>query len=604
MSSLLDNPIIRQIVAEEVAAFEAMLADIVDLIPQKAHGRQKLFLEDLSSVREAMYGGAAGGGKSSAILLAGLRYIDVPHYAGLILRRTFKDLALPDAIMSRAKEWLIGKPGVHWDGDNYTFRFDCKGGGHSTLTFGYLETEVDKYRYQSSAFQFIAPDELTQFMESQYLYMFSRLRRPAIPCRHCLVPLRRVDGAWIHAQDSECQTPEGEMNSLKEYAQLYDVPLRMRSATNPGGVGHEWVKDRFIPEDYSGPDEARVWEKEGVTAEGKPFHTYFVPSRLQDNPFLDQAEYEESLGLLDYVTSRQLLHGDWAISPTGDCYFDFKGLAKTCQPIEPAIGELELETNSLGETELYFRPQPNGKLAIWRKPQRGRRYAIGCDTATGKDANKGESDKADRDWSVCNVRDVDSGEQVARYRGKVKEPWFGEMWYRLSRWYNGAYLVPAMTGGYGRAALLRAFDLGLSPALVYCQEDETGAPGQRKSGDPDYGFYESSSTRNPLYANLLIAMLDGGIQTYDAVTINEYYSFEVNKNGKPEARAGCKDDCVTADALAVKGIQVAPRYLAVLAQQNAATPQLPKHYGRNGALTEVQKAVMIAEARRRNSRGG
>src|SRR5499427_10527414 len=58
---------------------------------------------------EAGYGGAAGGGKSDALLAAALQYVDVPGYAALILRRSFSDLALPGAAMARSKEWLTGR---------------------------------------------------------------------------------------------------------------------------------------------------------------------------------------------------------------------------------------------------------------------------------------------------------------------------------------------------------------------------------------------------------------------------------------------------------------------------------------------------------------
>src|SRR2546423_14589465 len=58
--------------------------------------------------REAFYGGAAGGGKSDALLAGALQYVDVPGYAAILFRRTYTDLALPGAIMDRSHEWLRG----------------------------------------------------------------------------------------------------------------------------------------------------------------------------------------------------------------------------------------------------------------------------------------------------------------------------------------------------------------------------------------------------------------------------------------------------------------------------------------------------------------
>ena len=196
---------------------------------------------------EAFYGGSVGGGKSDALLMASLQYVDTPGYAAFLFRRTYTDLSLPGALMDRAIAWL-SPTDARWSDKNKTWMFPTG----ATLTFGYLENEQDKYRYQSSEAQFIGFDELTQFTESQYRYLFSRLRR------------------------------------LKGH----NVPLRMRSASNPGGIGHEWVKQRFI-------------------VEGKSHGRIFIPARLEDNPYLDAESYEKGLAELDHSTYRQLRDGDW-----------------------------------------------------------------------------------------------------------------------------------------------------------------------------------------------------------------------------------------------------------------------------------------------------
>src|SRR6185369_13608050 len=126
------------------------------------HPTQQVFLG--LNVREALYGGAAGGGKSDALLMAALQYVDVPGYAALLLRRTWPDLVLPGAIMDRAKQWLSGTPArPHDGGRSWTFPSGAK------LQFGYLQQDDDKYRYQSAEFQFVGFDELTQWKdESTY----------------------------------------------------------------------------------------------------------------------------------------------------------------------------------------------------------------------------------------------------------------------------------------------------------------------------------------------------------------------------------------------------------------------------------------------------
>ena len=210
---------------------------------------------------EVLYGGAAAGGKSDALLMAALQYVWVPDYAALILRRTYADLALSGAIMDRSLQWLTGTD-AQWNSPGHKWTFPSG----ATLTFGYLESERDKYRYQSAEFQFIGFDELTQFTETQYSYLFSRLRR------------------------------------LKNT----DVPLRMRAASNPGGVGHEWVKNRFKIDQGGDPE--------------RPF----IGAKLDDNPHVDQEAYEEALSKLDYVTREQLRHGDWTITDSGGIFFEPK----------------------------------------------------------------------------------------------------------------------------------------------------------------------------------------------------------------------------------------------------------------------------------------
>lgn len=223
-------------------------------IPHTPTPKQAAFL--LLPHREAFYGGSAGGGKSDALLMGALQYVDVPHYAAILFRRTYADLSLPGALMDRAQEWLAGTD-ARWQDKTKTWLFPSG----ATISFGYLENETDKFRYQSAEFQYVAFDELTHFAESQYRYLFSRLRRLA---------------------DST-------------------VPLRMRSASNPGGVGHEWVKQRFLVE---GRENGRV----------------FIPARVEDNPFIDQDEYVENLKRLNPLEYEQLRNGDWDALPDGEIF--------------------------------------------------------------------------------------------------------------------------------------------------------------------------------------------------------------------------------------------------------------------------------------------
>ena len=156
-------------------------------------------------------------------------------------------LTQPDSLIPRSHDWLAGS-GAAWNGERSEWSFPSG----AVLRFGHVQHEKDVYNYQGGAYSFVGFDELTQFTEFQFSYLFSRLRR--------------LEGS--------------------------NVPTRMRAGSNPGGLGHDWVKRRFLVEGRAG---GRV----------------FLPARLVDNPYLDRADYERSLQELDPYTRAMLLRGDW-----------------------------------------------------------------------------------------------------------------------------------------------------------------------------------------------------------------------------------------------------------------------------------------------------
>lgn len=242
---------------------------------------------------EALYGGAAGGGKSDSILVDAIRYVGRGYgsnYQALLLRTTFPALEKSLILRSHALYPRIG--GTYLESKK-TWVFP----GKERVVFGYLESDKDVDQYQGAAFPFIGFDELTQFSLKQYLYLFSR-----------------------------CRSAHG-------------IPCRIRSTTNPGGDGHEWVFKRFgawlDPKSklHAAPGQALYFVKRDGEEVAVPKGTLdndgtpaigrvFVPAKLSDNPYLAaDGQYARSLRELDPVTQKQLLEGDWLVKPAAGLYF-------------------------------------------------------------------------------------------------------------------------------------------------------------------------------------------------------------------------------------------------------------------------------------------
>lgn len=214
----------------------------------------------MNDSREILYGGAAGGGKSVYQLAAALQFVDIPGYSAILFRKTYADLNLPGALISMSKEWLmpfVQSGEVHWSEKKTQWTFPSG----ATISFGYLESDNDAFRYQGAEFQYIGIDECTHISPSNYRYLFSRLRKTK------------------------------DLN----------VPLRFRATANPGGQYGEYYYQRFFVE---GKDKGRI----------------FVGAGLDDNPHLDKEEYLLALDELDPVTRDQLANGNWEIKEAGDMF--------------------------------------------------------------------------------------------------------------------------------------------------------------------------------------------------------------------------------------------------------------------------------------------
>lgn len=217
---------------------------------------------------EALYGGAAGGGKSEALIIEALRQVHIPHYRALILRKTYPELS--ELIDKSQKYYPAAFPGCKYNDTKHAWTFPSG----ARITFGAMQRDQDKHKYQGRAFDFIGFDELTHFTYSQYSYLVSRNR------------------------------PSGK-----------GTRVYMRATANPGGVGHGWVKERFIT---AAPPMTTI--RENIDIRYPDGHTetrqktrIFVPAQVFDNVALMQndPDYITRLASMPEAEKKALLYGDW-----------------------------------------------------------------------------------------------------------------------------------------------------------------------------------------------------------------------------------------------------------------------------------------------------
>tara|TARA_R110002073_G_scaffold8699_2_gene46784 strand:- start:440 stop:2077 length:1638 start_codon:yes stop_codon:yes gene_type:complete len=259
---------------------------VQDIIPEQNvlfhanEGPQTDFLA--AGEKDVLYGGAAGGGKSYAMLIDPLRYAHKKAHRALILRRSMPELR---EMIDKSRElYPLAFQGAKFREVEKLWNFPSG----AKIEFGFLERDADVYRYQGQAYSWIGFDEITHLpTEFSWNYLASRLR----------------------TTDPEIQT-------------------YLRCTANPGGVGSHWVKKRYIePSKHN----TGFKGKDGLTRK-------FIPAKLADNPYLAQdGIYEQMLMSLPPIQRRQLLEGNWDVAE-GAAFVEFDTQVHVIPPFEMPIG--------------------------------------------------------------------------------------------------------------------------------------------------------------------------------------------------------------------------------------------------------------------------
>jgi len=326
------EPVVETVAAQvKPAEFDVDTAQEVVFKPNP--GPQTDFLS--ASEREVLYGGAAGGGKSYAMLADPLHGLNDPNFSGLLVRHTTEELR--ELIQKSQELYPKAVPGIKWS-ERKSQWISPRGG---RLWMSYLDKDMDVTRYQGQAFNWIGFDELTQWPTPYaWDYMRSRLRS----------------------------------------AHSSNLGLYMRGTTNPGGAGHQWVKKMFID---PAPSNEAFWATnietgdtitfpKGHSKEGQPlFKRRFIPASLFDNPYLaDTGDYEAMLLSLPEHQRKQLLEGNWDIND-GAAFPEFNRRIHVVEPIDIPDSWPKFRACDYGYGSytgvLWFAVAPTEQLVVYRE---------------------------------------------------------------------------------------------------------------------------------------------------------------------------------------------------------------------------------------------
>jgi predicted phage terminase large subunit-like protein len=257
-------------------------------------GPQKAFLESLADI--AIFGGAAGGGKSHAILLEATRFTGVKGFGAVIFRRTLADVKKQGSLWDSSIP-LYGTLGAVPRLDTLSWTFP----GKTKITFSHLEHEKNVLDWQGAQIPLIVFDELTHFSKAQFFYMLSRNRSTCGVRPYIRATCNPDADSWVASF----------IAWWIDQATGFAIPER-------SGVLRWFIR---VGDEIRWADSKEELE---IAYPGcEPKSVTFIGSKLEDNKILMDADpgYRANLLALDKVERERLLNGNWKIRPAAGLYF-------------------------------------------------------------------------------------------------------------------------------------------------------------------------------------------------------------------------------------------------------------------------------------------
>ncbi len=472
---------------------------------------QRAFLNSKATVRG--YGGAMAGGKTrclmEAVLDAAIKYPGIQ----ILVARARHTTIIETTRRTMMKEVLGPCPELverskMSQGEDWLEIYSQEPGVTSRVNFIGLD---DPVKWYSSEIGMLVFDEAHEIREEDAVQLMTRLRQKGMPHKTLI-------------------------------------------AFNPSSPGH-WLQEWFI---LGSAQKEHGFYKEKLTvreAESPLGSAEFVFANAYDNPHLPQDYIERSLGSLPALLKRRLLQGEWVLTD-GSLFFDGEALVEYQRELQAPWKTGVTAGDPTGgdpQNPIRVKLEQNGALAVWKAPVRAKagkpahRYVVAVDVSSGGAA----------DYTGIQVIDVEDFEQVAELQVKLDPDLAAVEAYRLACIYNGALLVPEVTGGIGLTIVRVAQRLNLQykgnpkdKPVIYQRivgaHEKLGRDFTEK-----LGWDTNVRTRALMLDTLEEVIRQRSLKINGVRTHTELTHFARDDKGRPAALSGRHDDLTLSLAIGV-----------------------------------------------------